>query len=92
MKIERTHLVVPTYLMLGCLLYVLYAFSQMQSHKALSALARRIRDQISEIAKKLRLSQSKHSIRKAEDLCRLCEVQFDSSIISVGSFIFQTQI
>ena len=43
-------------------------------------------------SKKARLSQSKHSILKAEDLCHLCEVQFDSSIIGVGSFIFQTKI
>ncbi|KAF3431450.1 hypothetical protein FNV43_RR26181 [Rhamnella rubrinervis] len=39
---------------------------------------------ISEIAKKLGLSQSKNLIRKAEELRRLCDVQFDSSIIGVG--------
>ncbi|WCJ21275.1 Origin of replication complex subunit 6 [Euphorbia peplus] len=39
---------------------------------------------LSEIAKKLGLSQSKHLLRKAAELRRLCDVQFDSSIIGVG--------
>ncbi|XP_024018006.1 origin of replication complex subunit 6 [Morus notabilis] len=39
---------------------------------------------LSEIAKKLEISESKHLIRKAAELRRLCDVQFDSSIIGVG--------
>ncbi|KAF7828066.1 origin of replication complex subunit 6 [Senna tora] len=39
---------------------------------------------VSEIAKKLGLSNSKLVIRKASELRRLCDVQFDSSIIGVG--------
>ncbi|GFP86190.1 origin of replication complex subunit 6 [Phtheirospermum japonicum] len=39
---------------------------------------------MSEIAKKLGLSESKHLIRKAAELRRLADVQFDSSIIGVG--------
>ncbi|KDP41188.1 hypothetical protein JCGZ_15595 [Jatropha curcas] len=39
---------------------------------------------LSEIAKKLGLSESKNLIRKAAELRRLCDVQFDSSIIGVG--------
>lgn len=41
---------------------------------------------LSEIAKKLEISESKHLIRKAAELRRLCDVQFDSSIIGVVSF------
>lgn len=41
---------------------------------------------LSDIAKKLGLSESKHLIRKAAELRRLCDVQFDSSIIGVGEF------
>ncbi|XP_077213738.1 origin of replication complex subunit 6-like [Tasmannia lanceolata] len=36
------------------------------------------------IARKLGLSESKPLIRKAEELRRLCDIQFDSSIIGVG--------
>ncbi|XP_041016229.1 origin of replication complex subunit 6-like [Juglans microcarpa x Juglans regia] len=39
---------------------------------------------LSEVVKKLGLSESKHLIRKAAELRRLCDVQFDSSIIGVG--------
>ncbi|XP_021890592.1 origin of replication complex subunit 6 isoform X2 [Carica papaya] len=39
---------------------------------------------LSDIAKKLGLSESKYLIRKAAELRRLCDVQFDSSIIGVG--------
>ncbi|KAI4314167.1 hypothetical protein L6164_027102 [Bauhinia variegata] len=39
---------------------------------------------LSEIAKKLGLSESKLVIRKAAELRRLCDVQFDSSIMGVG--------
>ncbi|KAK6159959.1 hypothetical protein DH2020_003340 [Rehmannia glutinosa] len=39
---------------------------------------------MSEIAKKLGLSESKHVIRKAAELRRLADIQFDSSIIGVG--------
>ncbi|XP_062150048.1 origin of replication complex subunit 6 [Alnus glutinosa] len=39
---------------------------------------------LSDIAKKLGLSEPKHLIRKAGELRRLCDVQFDSSIIGVG--------
>ncbi|KAL5540371.1 hypothetical protein UlMin_041229 [Ulmus minor] len=39
---------------------------------------------LSEIAKKLGLSESKFVVRKAAELRRLCDVQFDSSIIGVG--------
>ncbi|GMN41837.1 hypothetical protein TIFTF001_011053 [Ficus carica] len=39
---------------------------------------------LSEIAKKLQISESKHLIRKAAELRRLCDVQFDSSVIGVG--------
>ncbi|KAL3629006.1 Origin of replication complex subunit 6 [Castilleja foliolosa] len=39
---------------------------------------------MSEIAKKLGLYESKHLIRKAAELRRLADVQFDSSIIGVG--------
>ncbi|XP_027360762.1 origin of replication complex subunit 6-like [Abrus precatorius] len=39
---------------------------------------------ISELAKKLQLSDSKLLIRKAAELRRLCDVQFDSSVIGVG--------
>ncbi|KAL6350702.1 hypothetical protein AAG906_028159 [Vitis piasezkii] len=38
---------------------------------------------ISDIAKKLGLSDSKHIIRKAAELRRLCDIQFDSSVIGV---------
>ncbi|KAK6159969.1 hypothetical protein DH2020_003350 [Rehmannia glutinosa] len=38
---------------------------------------------MSEIAKKLGLSESKHVIRKAAELRRLADIQFDSSIIGV---------
>jgi hypothetical protein len=40
---------------------------------------------LSDIAKKLGLSEPKHLIRKAGELRRLCDVQFDSSIIGVVS-------
>ncbi|KAL5179036.1 Origin of replication complex subunit 6 [Glycine soja] len=39
---------------------------------------------VSELAKKLGLSDSKLVVRKAAELRRLCEVQFDSSVIGVG--------
>lgn len=39
---------------------------------------------LSEIAKKLQIFESKHLIRKAAELRRLCDVQFDSSVIGVG--------
>ncbi|KAH9709520.1 Origin recognition complex subunit 6 [Citrus sinensis] len=39
---------------------------------------------LSDIAKKLGLSDSKQLIRKAAEIRRLCDVQFDSSIIGVG--------
>ncbi|XP_030449439.1 origin of replication complex subunit 6 [Syzygium oleosum] len=39
---------------------------------------------LSEIARKLGLSEPKHLLRKAAELRRLCDVQFDSSIIGVG--------
>ncbi|KAI9075874.1 hypothetical protein K1719_042154 [Acacia pycnantha] len=39
---------------------------------------------MSEIAKKLGLSDSKLAVRKAMELRRLCDVQFDSSVIGVG--------
>ncbi|GMY26012.1 origin of replication complex subunit 6 [Fagus crenata] len=39
---------------------------------------------LSDIAKKLGLSESKYLTRKAAELRRLCDVQFDSSIIGVG--------
>lgn len=41
---------------------------------------------LSDIAKKLDLSDSKYLTRKAAELRRLCDVQFDSSIIGVVSF------
>ncbi|KAL4319891.1 hypothetical protein GQ457_18G025310 [Hibiscus cannabinus] len=39
---------------------------------------------LSDIARKLGLSQHKMLVRKAAELRRLCDVQFDSSIIGVG--------
>ncbi|RDX92557.1 Origin of replication complex subunit 6, partial [Mucuna pruriens] len=39
---------------------------------------------ISDLAKKLGLSDSKLVVRKAAELRRLCDVQFDSSVIGVG--------
>ncbi|XP_068334170.1 origin of replication complex subunit 6 [Pyrus communis] len=39
---------------------------------------------LSDIARKLDLSDSKHVIRRAAELRRLCDIQFDSSIIGVG--------
>ncbi|XP_068638320.1 origin of replication complex subunit 6-like [Aristolochia californica] len=39
---------------------------------------------LTDMARKLGLSDSKHVIRKAEELRRLCDVHFDSSIIGVG--------
>ncbi|KAH7570112.1 hypothetical protein JRO89_XS05G0046200 [Xanthoceras sorbifolium] len=39
---------------------------------------------LSDIAKKLRLSESKQLVRKAAEFRRLCDVQFDSSVIGVG--------
>jgi origin recognition complex subunit 6 len=42
---------------------------------------------LSDIAKKLGLSESKYLTRKAAELRRLCDVQFDSSIIGVVRFI-----
>ncbi|PKA51320.1 Origin recognition complex subunit 6 [Apostasia shenzhenica] len=42
---------------------------------------------ISAIAAKLGLASSKHLIRKAEDLRRLSDVRFDSSIIGVGEVL-----
>ncbi|KAF2298822.1 hypothetical protein GH714_028185 [Hevea brasiliensis] len=44
-----------------------------------------MRMDLSEIAKKLGLSEFKNLIRKAAELIRLCDVQFDSSIIGVVS-------
>lgn len=41
---------------------------------------------LSDIAKKLGLSEPKHLIRKAAELRRLSDLQFDSSIIGVVSF------
>ncbi|XP_068326988.1 origin of replication complex subunit 6-like [Pyrus communis] len=41
---------------------------------------------LSNIARKLDLDDSKHVIRRAAELCRLCDIQFDSSIIGVISF------
>lgn len=41
---------------------------------------------IGEIAKKLGLSESKYLVRKAAELRRLADVQFNSSIIGVVSF------
>ena len=40
---------------------------------------------VSELAKKLGLSDSKLLVRKAAELRRLCDVQFDSSVIGVVS-------
>ncbi|KAK3223057.1 hypothetical protein Dsin_010082 [Dipteronia sinensis] len=39
---------------------------------------------LSDIAKKLGLSESKQLVRKAAEFRRLCDVQFDSSVIGVG--------
>ncbi|KAK0573349.1 hypothetical protein LWI29_006842 [Acer saccharum] len=39
---------------------------------------------LSDIAKKLELSESKQLVRKAAEFRRLCDVQFDSSVIGVG--------
>ncbi|KAM1517907.1 hypothetical protein ACFX1X_021292 [Malus domestica] len=39
---------------------------------------------LSDIARKLDLDDSKHVIRRAAELRRLCDIQFDSSIIGVG--------
>ncbi|XP_059648852.1 origin of replication complex subunit 6 isoform X1 [Cornus florida] len=39
---------------------------------------------LSDIANKLGLSESKHLVRKAAEFRRLCDVQFDSSVIGVG--------
>ncbi|KAG9451277.1 hypothetical protein H6P81_011242 [Aristolochia fimbriata] len=39
---------------------------------------------LTDTGRKLGLSDSKHVIRKAEELRRLCDVQFDSSVIGVG--------
>ncbi|KAM6570861.1 hypothetical protein CsatA_014941 [Cannabis sativa] len=39
---------------------------------------------LSDVAKKLGVSESKQLIRKAAELRRLCDVQFDSSVIGVG--------
>ncbi|KAK7368065.1 hypothetical protein VNO80_10087 [Phaseolus coccineus] len=39
---------------------------------------------VSELAKKLGLSDSKLVVRKASEIRRLCDVQFDSSVIGVG--------
>ena len=39
---------------------------------------------LSDIARKLGLSEHKLLVRKAAELRRLCDVQFDSSIIGVG--------
>lgn len=39
---------------------------------------------LTDIANKLGLSESKHIIRRGAELRRLCDVQFDSSIIGVG--------
>ncbi|KAK2636227.1 hypothetical protein Ddye_031019 [Dipteronia dyeriana] len=39
---------------------------------------------LSDIAKKLGLSKSKQLVRKAAEFRRLCDVQFDSSVIGVG--------
>lgn len=40
---------------------------------------------LSDIARKLDLSEQKLLVRKAAELRRLCDVQFDSSIIGVVS-------
>ena len=47
---------------------------------------------LSDIAKKLDLSDSKYLTRKAAELRRLCDVQFDSSIIGVVSFTIHIHI
>ncbi|KAM5567182.1 origin of replication complex subunit 6 [Rosa sericea] len=39
---------------------------------------------LSDIAKKLDLSDSKQVVRRAAELRRLCDIQFDSSVIGVG--------
>lgn len=39
---------------------------------------------LSDIARKLGLSETKHLVRKAAELRRLADVQFDSSVIGVG--------
>lgn len=41
---------------------------------------------LSDIAKKLDLSDSKQVVRRAAELRRLCDIQFDSSVIGVVSF------
>lgn len=46
---------------------------------------------LSDIAKKLGLSDSKQLIRKAAEIRRLCDVQFDSSIIGVVSALTSDQ-
>lgn len=46
---------------------------------------------LSDIAKKLGLSDSKQLIRKAAEIRRLCDVQFDSSIIGVVSALISDQ-
>ena len=40
---------------------------------------------LSDVAKRLGLSESKHVIRKAAELRRLCDIQFDCSVIGVVS-------
>lgn len=40
---------------------------------------------LSDIARKLGLSETKHIVRKAAELRRLADVQFDSSVIGVVS-------
>lgn len=47
---------------------------------------------LSDIAKKLDLSDSKYLTRKAAELRRLCDVQFDSSIIGVVSFTIHIHV
>lgn len=47
---------------------------------------------MSEIAKKLGLSESKQLVRKASEIRRLADIQFDSSAIGVVSFFFSVKI
>lgn len=42
---------------------------------------------LSDVAKKLDLSDSKQVVRRAAELRRLCDIQFDSSVIGVVSFV-----
>ena len=42
---------------------------------------------IKDIARKLELSESEHVIRKAAELRRLCDIQFDCSVIGIVSLL-----